>query len=236
MGLSEDIKDEVDTKAYKTVDESKTNKQKQSKSDRVLNSLLVVLTIALLLMTGSRFFVFPAVIEGRSMETTLQPDERVWVTSKSFSTYKHGSIILFNNPFGEKTDAWYNIGELTNFEEPVRYIKRIIGVPGDTVQYSMDNVTLNGVVYYERGYATLEGKDIHEVTLAEGEYFVMGDNHDFSLDSRSFGPIKEESIIGTMKQTEEEIKDYFMNHYYTQSERVEDFRKQLEEERDFTQG
>lgn len=236
MGLSEDIKDEVDTKAYKTVDESKINKQKQSKSDRVLNSLLVVLTIALILMTGSRFFVFPAVIEGRSMETTLQPDERVWVTSKSFSTYKHGSIILFNNPFGEKTDAWYNIGELTNFEEPVRYIKRIIGVPGDTVQYSMDNVTLNGVVYYERGYATLEGKDIHEVTLAEGEYFVMGDNHDFSLDSRSFGPIKEESIIGTMKQTEEEIKDYFMNHYYTQSERVEDFRKQLEEERDFTQG
>lgn len=236
MGLSEDIKDEVDTKAYKTVDESKTNKQKQSKSDRVLNSLLVALTIALLLMTGSRFFVFPAVIEGRSMETTLQPDERVWVTSKSFSTYKHGSIILFNNPFGEKTDAWYNIGELTNFEEPVRYIKRIIGVPGDTIQYSMDNVTLNGVVYYERGYATLEGKDIHEVTLAEGEYFVMGDNHDFSLDSRSFGPIKEESIIGTMKQTEEEIKDYFMNHYYTQSERVEDFRKQLEEEREFTQG
>lgn len=236
MGLSEDMKDEVDTKAYKTVDESKINKQKQSKSDRVLNSLLVVLTIALILMTGSRFFVFPAVIEGRSMETTLQPDERVWVTSKSFSTYKHGSIILFNNPFGEKTDAWYNIGELTNFEEPVRYIKRIIGVPGDTVQYSMDNVTLNGVVYYERGYATLEGKDIHEVTLAEGEYFVMGDNHDFSLDSRSFGPIKEESIIGTMKQTEEEIKDYFMNHYYTQSERVEDFRKQLEEEREFTQG
>lgn len=136
----------------------------------------------------------------------------------------------------KKTDAWYNIGELTNFTEPVRYVKRIIGTPGDTIQYSADNVTVNGVVYYERGYATLEGKDIHEVTLAEGEYFVMGDNHDFSLDSRSFGPIKEESIIGTMKQTEEEIKDYFMNHYYTQSERLDNFSKQLEEEREFTQG
>ena len=235
MGLSEDMKDEVATKDYKVVDESKTNKQKQSKSDRVLNSMLTVLTIALILTAGSRFFVFPAVIEGRSMQETLQQDQKIWVTSKSFSTYKQGSIILFNNPFGEKTDAWYNIGELTNFEEPVRYVKRIIGTPGDTIQYSADNVTVNGVVYYERGYATLEGKDSHEVTLAEGEYFVMGDNHDHSLDSRSFGPIKEESIIGTMKQTEEEIKDYFMNHYYTQSERLDNFSKQLQEEREFAQ-
>ena len=214
----------------------KQDTERGKKSDRLLNITLAILTFSLLLMGVARFFYFPAVIEGRSMQETLQPEQKIWVKSKRFADLGKGSVVLFDNPFGEKTDAWYNIGELTNFEEPVRYVKRIIGVPGDTVTYSTDTVAVNGSVYYERGYDTLEGQEEFTVTLADDEYFVMGDNFDFSLDSRIFGPIKEDSIIGSMEQTEEEIKDYTMKHYYDQNERITEFERQIQEEREFTNG
>ena len=218
------------------LEKGKQDIESGKKSDRLLNITLAILTFSLLLMGVARFFYFPAVIEGRSMQETLQPEQKIWVKSKRFADLGRGSVVLFDNPFGEKTDAWYNIGELTNFEEPVRYVKRIIGVPGDTVMYSTDTVTVNGSVYYERGYDTLEGQEEFTVTLADDEYFVMGDNFDFSLDSRIFGPIKEGSIIGSMEQTEEEIKDYTMKHYYDQNERITEFERQIQEEREFTNG
>lgn len=206
---------------------SKSTLTEKNKSEiNRINEMFFWLFFILVGMVIFRFFLFQAVVEGESMAPTLSPGDVVWVKNKNVSKIERGSVVLFDNPFGKTTDSWYNIGDMTDFETPVRYVKRVVGLPGDTIQYGVDKVVINGKEHYNRGYATVEGQKMYEVTLGSDELFVLGDNQEFSLDSRSFGPIKRSTIIGEMIQLPEEIDDYFTNYYRTEEERLTQLRTQ----------
>lgn len=147
--------------------------------------LLIVLCAAYLIITyvGQR-----TQVSGSSMETTLSDGDNLLVDKISyrFNEPKRYDIIVF--PFQYETDTYY--------------IKRIIGMPGETIQIDYDgNIYINGELIdesYGKEQIQNPGRAIETVQLAEDEYFVMGDNRNNSLDSRdpSVGNISREDIIG----------------------------------------
>lgn len=147
--------------------------------------LLVVLCAAYLIITyvGQR-----TQVSGSSMETTLSDGDNLLVDKITyrFSDPKRFDIIVF--PFQYDTDTYY--------------IKRIIGMPGETVQIDYDgNIYIDGEILeesYGREVIQNPGRAAEPITLGEDEYFVMGDNRNNSSDSRdpSVGNIHRKDIIG----------------------------------------
>ena len=142
------------------------------------------------------------------METTLSDGDNLLVDKITyrFSEPKRFDIIVF--PFQYDTDTYY--------------IKRIIGMPGETVQIDYDgNIYINGSLLeesYGREVIQNPGRAAEPITLGEDEYFVMGDNRNNSSDSRdpSVGNIHRKDIIGLslihiFKVNEELAKKWLSN-------------------------
>ncbi len=149
-----------------------------------------VLFVTWLLIT---FVIQRTVVEQTSMETTLQSGDSLLVDKISyrFSDPKRFEIVIFP----------YKLAEKKTF-----YIKRVIGLPGETVRIDYDgNIYINGEILEEdygreviQPNSVWSAKMYEGVTLADDEYFVMGDNRNNSVDSRfdNVGPIKRDDIIG----------------------------------------
>lgn len=146
--------------------------------------------IALLIVIPIRYFIFqPFIVKGQSMEPNFENGDYLIVDEISyrFQAPQRGDVIVFKYP-----------------QDPTqRYIKRIIGLPGETVEIRNDKITifygateiktLNELSYIPP-YLPTEG-DIR-VVLNDNEYFVLGDNRLASYDSRRWGPLPEKNIIG----------------------------------------
>ena len=146
-----------------------------------------LLTIALtaVLALGIRTFVFELVrVEGPSMEPTLQSGDMLLVTKFDYilSSPQRGDVVVCRYP--DRGD--------TNF------VKRIVGLPGDTVQIKDGYLYVNGVKYTEKFLSARMTRDYGPYTVPEGHYFVMGDNRNNSNDSRNsqVGAITRDMIIG----------------------------------------
>jgi len=141
--------------------------------------ILVAILVVIFYYTLGQFFV----VKGVSMEPNFHGGE--WLLVSKISHHLHqprrGEIIVFYFP-GTQQD---------------KYIKRIIGLPGEKVVIKNNKVFINGRALYE-GYLSKgeKTKGQVDVRLEEGEYFVMGDNRDQSNDSRVWGPLPRERIIG----------------------------------------
>lgn len=124
-------------------------------------------------------------VDGESMERTLQDHDRL-VAEKittQFGTINRFDIVIF--------DPHNNVDEY--------YIKRIIGLPGETVQIIGETIYINGVLleeHYGKDPIKDSGLATEPMTLGEDEYFVLGDNRGNSTDSRIIGPIKKKDIGG----------------------------------------
>lgn len=165
----------------------KTEKSKSGFMKEFLGFLLyvaVVVGITFLIITyvGQRTYV-----SGSSMENTLSHGDNLIVDKISyrFSDPKRFDIIVF--PF--------------QYEDKVYYIKRIIGLPGETIQIKDGDIYVDGEILEESyGREVMESAGIAEdpITLDDDEYFVLGDNRNDSSDSRdpSVGLIYREDIIG----------------------------------------
>ena len=136
-----------------------------------------------------QFVVQRDVVDGESMMNTLRDEDNILVDKLTyqFSDPQRFDIVLF--PYGEG-------------DEELCFIKRVIGLPGETVQISRSgDIFIDGEFleeYYgfediqqDKRYLAADG-----YTLQEDEYFVMGDNRNNSYDSRQIGGIKREDIIG----------------------------------------
>ena len=160
-----------------------------------LYSWVKSIIFALLLVMICRHFIFsPIAVKGESMLPTLEDKDKI-VISK-VSSVERFDIVVLQAP-----------------DENVYYVKRVIGIPGDSVQVKDDILFINGKAYKE----TYVNKDINtilynkvtadfklqdytsEKTVPEGSYFVLGDNRWKSKDSREFGFISARSIIGVVK-------------------------------------
>ena len=162
--------------------------------------LEVVETLALTLVT---FFVIqtfvaqPFQVRQTSMERTLEPDQYVLVDKLTprFDAFKRGDIVVLHPPKGFEDDSG------------TPFIKRVIGLPGETVQVREDGyVYVNGMQLEEQAYTFADGDGAPEPTTSDGdqaewrlgpdELFVMGDHREASADSRIFGPVNAGTIVG----------------------------------------
>jgi signal peptidase I len=150
---------------------------------------VLVLLVALLVAIGMRTFVVQTFwIPSGSMEPTLNVNDRVLVDKLSYHLHAvhRGDIIVFAKPPGEVLGPGIN-----------DLVKRVIGLPGETISGENGQVYINGKPLAEpwlpKGVVTGEFPPVH---IPPGYYFVMGDNRGDSTDSRVFGPISGSLIVG----------------------------------------
>jgi signal peptidase I len=158
----------------------------------IVETLVLTLIIFLVIQT---FVAQPYKVQQQSMEHTLEPDQYVLVDKLTprFDAYSRGDIVVFNPP-----SDWAQ-------EDGTPFIKRVIGLPGDTVVIRDGDVFINGTKIDEPYlYATAPGDPPQPTTtgsenrwvIPAGELFLMGDHRQNSADSRTFGPVEESSVIG----------------------------------------
>ncbi|HEY5651878.1 MAG TPA: signal peptidase I [Acidimicrobiia bacterium] len=165
--------------------------------------VLVALVIAVLIKT---FIVQAFWIPSGSMQDTLEINDRVLVSKLSyrFGEVERGDVVVFDDPRGTANRESVMESVLRNLAESVglstpksEFIKRIVALPGETIEIADGRVLVDGVPldepYVHPGSRML---DFGPEVIPAGRYFVMGDNRNRSQDSRSFGPIEEESVVG----------------------------------------
>ncbi|MBY8913623.1 signal peptidase I [Bacillus sp. YC2] len=172
----------------------KSEKEKTSKKSVLLDWAKAIIIAVILAVLIRNFLFAPYVVDGRSMDPTLHDRERIFVnmTVKYISEFKRGQIVVLNG-------------------ENEHYVKRIIGLPGDTVQMKNDQLYINGKKVSEPYLAANKKKakqdgydhltdDFGPVKVPDDKYFVMGDNRRESMDSRNgLGLFTKKQIAGTAK-------------------------------------
>ena len=137
----------------------------------------------LLIVIIRTYLLTPYKVEGLSMEPTLHHQEKILVTpSHGDASFRRGEIVVIK---GEGYE---------------RYVKRVIGVPGDKVEVKNGQLYINDQHWKEAYINDSETGDFSTVLVPEKSYFVMGDNRIVSMDSRNgLGFVGEDQIIGKGK-------------------------------------
>ncbi len=152
--------------------------------------VLKIVILAALIVVPIRYFLFqPFIVRGSSMEPNFYSGDYLIIDEISyrFENPERGEVIVFRYPRNPSQ----------------RFIKRIIGLPGETVEIKDNKIAVyssegEGIALDESEYLpgyNLSGSDL-TVKLDSDNYFVLGDNRNFSSDSRKWGPIEKEDIIG----------------------------------------
>jgi len=152
----------------------------------VLQTVAIAAAAVFLVRT---FVAQPFLVSGASMETNFYNKDYLLVDELSyrFREPARGEVIVFKYP-----------GDHKSF-----YIKRIIGLPGERVVVSDGQIVIykgNEKLILKEGYLHQIMNSGHsETTLGKDQYFMMGDNRNFSFDSRSWGPVARGEIIGLVR-------------------------------------
>lgn len=168
------------------------SKRKRGKDHRIAGEIgsMLFWTLAMCFLAFVCVYLFGirTSVIGVSMEPTLTNGQEIFIDRFSyfFVSPGRGDVIVFK-PNGNDSSHYY--------------VKRVIGVPGDTVEIRKGQIFLNGLLYVEDNtYDKIEDGGIaeSEITLGEDEYFVLGDNRNNSEDSRSsnVGNVKRDYIMG----------------------------------------
>ena len=147
---------------------------------------VVVLGAAVAVAIILRTFVFQAFfIPSESMETTLFENDRILVNKVSYRLHdvNRGDVVVFRRPDDQPGD----IRDL---------IKRVIALPGETIEGRDSQIYINDQLLVEPYLDGNRFSDFGPTEVPEGELFMMGDNRDQSLDSRRFGTIDDDRIVG----------------------------------------
>ena len=166
-----------------------TGGEKSARRRRATIEWIVLIGAALIIALVIKTFLFQAFyIPSESMVPTLKVGDRVLVNKLSYKLHDvhRGDIVVFKAPPEARSDG---IDDL---------VKRVIGLPGDTVEARADghiyiNDRLLEEPYLPKGTLTT---NLPPTKVPAGHLFMMGDNRPASRDSRYFGPIKESAIIG----------------------------------------
>ena len=146
----------------------------------------VILTVLIILVVfaGVQFTMQSFRVKGESMEPSFHSGEYIIVNKLTyrFSSPKRGDVVVFRNP--ELPDELY--------------IKRIVGLPGETVEIKAGEIYIDGHVLEERPVFAEILYDNYSVTVPDGKYFVVGDNRVATSGSHTFGPVPRQNIVGKL--------------------------------------
>ena len=143
---------------------------------KIIKEIIPYIVIVLVVVLIRTFIITPVRVDGDSMKNTLKNGDILLL-------YKLGSINRLD------------IIVLDEEKDNEKIIKRVIGLPGETVAIKKGKIYINDKVIDDE-YVYGETSDYDKVTLEDDEYFILGDNRLISKDSRYFGPIKENEIKG----------------------------------------
>ncbi len=146
-----------------------------------LRDLLISVVVSFFIIT---FLYQPVKVEGTSMAPQLHDQDRLFINkfAYNFEKIERDDVVVFYYPRDTQKS----------------YIKRVIGLPGDTVRIVDGQVYVNGTMVDEP-YVPARYRDVRsmdEFKVPAGEYFVMGDHRSISSDSRDFGPVARNLIYG----------------------------------------
>jgi signal peptidase I len=185
-------------------------KKKEGDGKDSVIELVSMVAVALLLALGIQaFLVKPFRIPSESMVPTLSVGQRVLADRVSFrfSDPEPGDIVVFKPPAGADNatcgtehSSQQACPRPTEERSDTNFIKRVVAVPGDRVRIERGRAIVNGQVLdepYIRPDASCGICNLpEEITVPDGHYFMMGDNRGASEDSRVWGPVPKDSIIG----------------------------------------
>ncbi|MCY4365777.1 MAG: signal peptidase I [Chloroflexi bacterium] len=168
----------------------------------ILEALALAVVVFILIQASAQNFR----VEGSSMAPTLEGQQYLLVNKLvyfKFDVERFSRVI----PFWELDKADVSrpfrpprLGEIIVFEfpgEPRRdFVKRVIGLPGDKVEIVDGTVLVNDVVHHEPYLNDPFTDNMPARRMGDGEYFVMGDNRSHSNDSRNWGGVPEENVVG----------------------------------------
>ena len=146
---------------------------------KFIKELIPYLVIILVVVFIRTFIITPIAVKGESMYPTLNGKE-IMILKKYDKSYNRFDIVVVNK----------NV-------EGDNLIKRVIGLPGEKIQYKNGKLYINNKIIADN-YAYGKTENFQEVVLGDDEYFLMGDNREISLDSRVIGIIKKDEIEGTV--------------------------------------
>lgn len=143
---------------------------------KIIKELIPYIVIILVVVLVRTFIITPVRVDGNSMNNNL----------------KDGDILLL-----------YKLGKIERFDIVVLneeyddeiIIKRIIGMPGDTIEIKKDKIYVNDEEIDDK-YGYGETSDFDKIELEDDEFFILGDNRLISKDSRYFGAVKKDEILG----------------------------------------
>jgi signal peptidase I len=151
--------------------------------------IIKVVFVASIIVLPVRYFLFqPFIVKGESMMPNFQSGNYLIVDEISyrFSEPERGDVVVLKYPL----------------DTTQKFIKRIIGLPGETIEIKNGKVSISkdgkDIALNEKQYLSdsLNTSGDIKITLAENQYFVMGDNREFSYDSRVWGILPQKDIIG----------------------------------------
>ena len=143
---------------------------------KVIKEVIPYIVIVVVVVLIRTFIITPVRVDGDSMKNTL----------------KNGDILLL---YKLSSIDRFDIIVIDEEKDNEKIIKRVIGLPGETVAIKKGKIYINDKVIDDE-YAYGQTSDYNKVTLRDDEYFILGDNRLISKDSRYFGPIKDNEIKG----------------------------------------
>lgn len=143
----------------------------------------ILLTAAVLAFLLIKFVLIPCVVDGASMYPILENND-----------FGYSFVLSRNLGIGRFDIAVISIDNGSNRK---LLVKRVIGLPGEKVEYRDDRLYIDGEYVEEPFLSELIVTEDLEIQLGEGEYFCLGDNRSISRDSRYYGPFQKKDILST---------------------------------------
>ena len=152
------------------------------RSSHLAREIVETLALTLIIFLAIHFTIQNYQVEGSSMQPGLMSNQYVLVNKLAYLFHppERGDVIVFHYPVDTNKDL----------------IKRVIGIPGDVIILTSSTVEVNGVVLKEPYVQVPINPSASQVTVPQDEYFVMGDNRQYSSDSRDWGFVPKSYIIG----------------------------------------
>ncbi len=194
------------------IDEPAANPTPSRKAGRAIREIVETLVLAALIFFAVRLVVLNFRVDGESMVPNLHNEEMLLVNRNAYRSVDLSAIegILPGDDADDGDGAFYPFdpperGDIIVFDPPTErpsdqpYIKRIIGLPGEEISFRGGKVMVSGTELdeaYIEDPTTCRGDEVCDVVVPEGSVFVLGDNRTNSSDSRVFGPVPVDRVIG----------------------------------------